>query len=241
MSAETTQATQSLHPAQELGPAAVEQHGWWSLAWKILLGVVAFAMVGALLYLHTWPPLKVVQSGSMEPTIGVGEAVIMKGLDGPPRVGDIVAVHPPADVRAKLSYPPEVIHRIVSIKDGKAITKGDARKSPDPWTVPLNQIHAKVIGELPAVGRVIGFLTSPMGLIWLGIGFVLLIVLPLFERQRDQAEVTRAELDELVGAVSEYGEHLRSHTEVLRAMSAASQDLAATVAKLQKIVDDRDE
>lgn len=40
-------------------------------------------------------------------------------------------------------------------------------------------------------------------------------------------------LRELVGAVGEYGEHLRTHTAILQSMSKASQDLAAVAAELR--------
>jgi signal peptidase len=41
-------------------------------------------------------------------------------------------------------------------------------------------------------------------------------------------------IEELVSVVGEYGYHLKSHTEILKAMSAASQDLARVVADLQR-------
>jgi len=49
---------------------------------------------------------------------------------------------------------------------------------------------------------------------------------------RDVQEV----LSELVGAVEDYGDHLRSHTEILRSMSGASRDLASVVAELRDAV-----
>jgi signal peptidase len=43
-------------------------------------------------------------------------------------------------------------------------------------------------------------------------------------------------LHDLVSAVGEYGYHLKSHTEILKSMSAASQDLARVVVDLQHTV-----
>jgi len=75
---------------------------------------------------------------------------------------------------------------------------------------------------IPGVGKAFAFVTSPFGLAWLVAGLVLFVVVPFVGRQRD-----------IVFAVEEYGYHLRSHTQILKSMSAASQDLAATVADLR--------
>ena len=53
------------------------------------------------------------------------------------------------------------------------------------------------------------------------------------------AEVTAGNArsnDELVAAVSEYGEHLRSHTEAVQSMAAAAVDLKAITAALQELL-----
>jgi hypothetical protein len=225
-------------------------------------------------------------------------------------------VSPPQEIQDRLNYPENVLHRIVKIEDGTVFTKGDARDKRDPFTVPADEIHARMVGDVPGVGQIVAFFTSPLGLLWFAVGVLLLVLLPYFELRRDQVELEKAELtslaslrlelqevarrvegdrgggtrappglpviatdpaedfdeldgeaveveddyvvaaeeelplepeddleaeleemktrmDELVGAVGEYGEHLRSHTEVLKGMSAASQDLAATVAALR--------
>lgn len=265
------------------------------LAAKVLLGLLAIAILVALALLRTWPPLNVVMSGSMEPTIKVGDVVVMGRLDRPARVGDVVAVHPPQSIQSNLNYPATVIHRIVEIDPGgRVYTKGDARKQRDPFTEPRDAIETHVVATIPGVGRIVAFFTSPLGLIWVGLGLLLFVLLPYFELKRDQMELEQAELGslsslrlelqevaqrveasrgeaaqrllpaaaaaeplpqpvaaettsgeleemrgtirELVGAVGEYGEHLRSHTAVLKGMSAASQDLAATVAALRTIL-----
>lgn len=265
------------------------------LAAKVLLGLLAIAVLVALALLRTWPPLDVVMSGSMEPAIDTGDVVVMGRLDRPARVGDVVAVHPPQSIQNNLNYPPTIIHRIVEIDPGgKVYTKGDARKQRDPFTEPRDAIETHVVATIPGVGRIVAFFTSPLGLIWVGLGLLLFVLLPYFELRRDQMELEQAEVGslshlrlelqevaqrveasrgeaaqrllpaaaaaeplpqpgaaettsgeleemqgtmrELVGAVGEYGEHLRSHTAVLQGMSAASQDLAATVATLRTIL-----
>lgn len=284
----------------------------WLLAAKIALGVLAVLIVVALAWLRTWPPLLVVMSSSMQPTIDTGDVVLMQRLDRPPDVGDIVQVHPPQEIQDRLNYPDTVIHRIVAIRKGKVYTKGDARNQRDPFTVPADDVNAHEIAVIPGVGQIVAFFTSPLGLIWIVAGILLFIVLPYYELRRDQVEVEKAELgslstlrsevhdlaraieivqgvgasspppppplvyspaddelydeyesgaerapeleseaegaagvaemreslQELVGAVSDYGEHLASHTKVLKAMSGASQDLAETVARLRTLLAD---
>src|SRR5262245_718168 len=86
--------------------------------WFIVTALVALASAG-ILYLGTWPPLATVMSASMAPTINTGDMVVLQRLDRPVRVGDIVAVHVPDEVRSRYGYPPVVIHRAIRIdRDG---------------------------------------------------------------------------------------------------------------------------
>lgn len=170
------------------------------LAAKVLLGLLAIALLVALALLRTWPPLDVVMTGSMEPTIKVGDVVVMGRLDRPAEVGDIVAVHPPQSIQHNLNYPPTVIHRIVKIDPGgKVYTKGDARKQRDPFTEPRDAIKTHVVATIPGVGRIVAFFTSPLGLIWVGLGLLLFVLLPYFELRRDQMELEQAEVGSLAG------------------------------------------
>jgi hypothetical protein len=106
-----------------------------------------------------------------------------------------------------------------------------------------------VLTEIPGAGRIIAFAFSPFGLLWIASGLLLFFILPL----RDSAEEIRLDLEELkrsppapadledtnrtlaelVGAVGDYGQHLQSHTAVVKAMSDAAQGLAAVVARLE--------
>jgi signal peptidase I len=170
---------------------------------KVAAAIVALGLVGfGFGYLGSWPPVATVMSGSMAPTIGTGDMVLFKRLAGPPRVGDVVAVTVPDEARARYGYPPQVIHRVVRIAPNGAITtKGDAKPTPDPFTVPASSVHTRVLFAVPAAGRIVAFLSSPMGLLWLAAGGVLLVGLPLFERrqateesEQDALAAMRAEL-----------------------------------------------
>jgi signal peptidase I len=176
------------------------------------------ACVGTLVALGTWPPFATVMSASMEPTIKTGDVVVLKKLGRPPRVGDVIAVTVPDAARRRYGYPPTVVHRVVSVAPTGAITtKGDARPKPDPFTVSRTAVRARVVLTVPAAGQVFAFLTSTMGLLWLAAGVVLLIGLPLLERQR---QTRQAEQDALAGLHDE----LRTMTQEL----AALRKVAAT-------------
>jgi hypothetical protein len=138
----------------------------------------------------------------MAPTIDIGDVVLVKRLDRPARVGDIVSVPVPDEARTRYGYPPVVIHRIVSIgRDGAVSTKGDAHSEPDPFTVPSTSLTTRVVATVPAAGRVVAFLGSTLGLLWLIGGGALLLGLPLLERYRDAQRRGQDERDGLQSAL----------------------------------------
>jgi signal peptidase I len=65
-----------------------------------MLGVAAIVVVGIGLVMHKTVTPYTVTSGSMEPTLQVGQRVAAD-RPGHPTVGDIVVFHPPAGARAK--------------------------------------------------------------------------------------------------------------------------------------------
>ena len=132
------------------------------------VAVLLAALAGTVGFLRVWPPLATVMSASMSPTIDTGDMVVLKRLSEPAHIGDIVVINVPTEARSRYGYPPVVIHRIVQIAaDGAVTTKGDAHKEPDPFVVPRAAIATKVVATLPAAGRVIAFLSSGLGLLWL--------------------------------------------------------------------------
>jgi signal peptidase len=102
----------------------------------------------------------VVLSGSMEPTIFIGDIVITKKQDDY-RKNDVITF-----------YGPEgriVTHRIVEIKENKDhrtfFTKGDANRSEDDAQIQQEQIIGKVIFVIPKLGYAANFIQTPLGLI----------------------------------------------------------------------------
>jgi signal peptidase I len=186
---------------------------------RFCVAVLLVALVAAIGYLRTWPPLATVMSASMAPTINTGDIVVLKKLDGPAQIGDIAVVHVPDEARTRYGYPAVVIHRVKAIgADGLVTTQGDARKDPDPFTVPREALSERVVTHLPAAGQVLGFFTSTLGLLWMGGGAVLFFGLPLLERSR-QATTEREDRERLL-------------EEALQASIAAQAELAAQLADL---------
>jgi signal peptidase I len=196
----------------------------------VALGLAGFA-VG---YLGSWPPLATVMSASMSPTIKTGDVVVLKRLRGMPHVGDIVAVSVPDAARSRYGYPPVITHRVVRVTpDGNITTKGDAKPDADPFTVRRGSVSAKVVMHIPAAGHVFAFLVSPMGLLWIAGGAVMLFLLPVMERrqelEQDQFEAMRAELHTITEELTK----LRTEPVQLEPATAEeepmpSPDIAAT-------------
>ncbi|MDA0171023.1 S24/S26 family peptidase [Solirubrobacter taibaiensis] len=194
----------------------------------IFVATLLLAVAAALGYLNTWPPLATVMSASMAPTINTGDIVVLKRLDAPAAIGQVVMVRVPDDARARFGYPPVVIHRVVKIAaDGTVTTKGDAKEEIDPFTVPRSAIDTHVLTHIPAAGQAFGFLSSTLGLLWLAGGAALFFGWPLLERYRETQRrvVSDREERELVL------EALRSQVELLP--SQIERAVATAVAAIE--------
>ncbi len=131
------------------------------IAYIVIFGVLAIFVPRALLpfLLNTEVPLAVIESGSMEPTIHVGDLVIIKGTS--PReikTGDIIVF------RARFLDGSLTVHRVIQVvKIGNKIfyrTKGDANIFPDPaiyngiGSVSESDIVGIVVARIPLVGYI---------------------------------------------------------------------------------------
>lgn len=111
----------------------------------------------------------VVLSGSMEPELPVG-ALLFIHSEKSYEAGDIVTYE---DADGSL-----VTHRLVSLEEGVAITKGDANNTNDA-PFPASKILGKVRAVLPGVGNAIAWLRSPLGICTIALIGAILIILPL--------------------------------------------------------------
>ncbi len=143
----------------------------------IIVGFVLLALVAVVANFNL--PLRgyrllVVQSGSMEPSIGVSSIVLTK-----PTSDFVSPVNEPmfsnGDVITFKNGSSLVSHRAVAVKkeSGQFLyqTKGDANKSPDSSLVAEKKVVGKVIAIAPGVGRLVNFAKTP-------IGYFLMILIP---------------------------------------------------------------
>ena len=120
----------------------------------LAVGVIAVVGVGATqvgpLVLGTSAPLLAIATGSMVPTLHRGDLVVVEhaspsSID----VGTIIAFHVSC-------LPAPTVHRVYKIvQNGSSPvyqTKGDANPSPDPCTVPYQDVIGKVVATVPYAG-----------------------------------------------------------------------------------------
>lgn len=132
----------------------------------LMLAVVAL-FITPLLPLKNNIELRIVQSGSMEPSIMTGAVVLVVPQDEY-KVGDIITF---GNSSAKVP----TTHRIVEIYEegGQSwfVTKGDANEEADTAVTPKKDIVGSVFLYVPYAGYILDFSRQPLG-------FFFLIVLP---------------------------------------------------------------
>lgn len=147
-----------------------------ALSWLLgttVMGMLVFAMASNFIIIvqATISPLSVVKGNSMFPYIKDGDAVLLTGLAPEDvRVGDVVVFPDPQEPEQS------VVHRVIEIDEQsdspRAVTKGDANPSVDPFTVPLSRVIGEVKMVIPRGGVFIDYLRSPSG-------YVNCVILPL--------------------------------------------------------------
>jgi signal peptidase len=111
----------------------------------------------------------VVLSGSMEPAMSPGDAVIVREAS-PDEITerDIITFQTDSET--------PTTHRVVDVverESGEAyVTKGDANEDPDSGTVPYDRVIGEVLFVIPLIGYVVNAVNTP-------IGFVAAVVVPL--------------------------------------------------------------
>ncbi|MCS7120634.1 MAG: signal peptidase I [Nitrososphaerota archaeon] len=167
-----------------------------TIIYFILIIFAVYAFQAILTYaLNTPYPLQTPISGSMEPTLKVGDLLIVKGVNAE----DIVAAPKPTGdiiVFKKPGSPEElVVHRAVQkyMVGGKWYfrTQGDNNPYMDPWVVSEDQIVGKVIFSIPYLGYVKIYLGTPLGMIINIILIILLLILEnmtLSKRMKEESE-----------------------------------------------------
>ena len=119
----------------------------------LLLG--AFA-VSALFWAQGYR-VYAVRTGSMAPTYPAGSVVIDAPVAGQAlAVGDVVTFRTAGGL---------VTHRLHGRTATGWLTKGDANRTPDPWTVPARNIVGHVAAGVPRGGYALIYLAQPTGVL----------------------------------------------------------------------------
>lgn len=114
-------------------------------------GITSLIVMFALALLPTaafgWTAT-VIESSSMQPTIVRGDIVILRPLDQPAEVGDVIRF--PADDGGT-----SIVHRVVAVDTGAAayVTKGDANRSDDGALVPFADVDGVATMLVPLIGH----------------------------------------------------------------------------------------
>ncbi len=157
-----------------------------------IYSLIAIAIIigGGLLFIYTFfgsiNPFYVVVSGSMIPTINIGDIVIIKNnsfdtLFNNLKIGDIVVFRAP-EAKTDDGKPKVIVHRISDIGtisgNRSVITKGDA----NPYSIPgidfpifMENYVGKVVYVIPKIGTISMLITPPINYIIMAIIIGLLI------------------------------------------------------------------
>jgi len=158
----------------------------------VLLIVILFAAtlgtVGALrVGLHDDSPLMVVSSGSMIPTLNVGDIIIVRGVyPSTVTVGTIIIFHSPYD------YSEPIVHRVIAIDNsgGQLFfhTKGDNNPVQDGWSVPAANLMGVYVAKIPYVGLLSLELRGPVG--WILIALLILLIIAVEYKESKESKDT---------------------------------------------------
>jgi len=173
------------------------------LAAIIIGGVVSF-WFGLQAGLRTQYPLLTVASGSMIPTLNVGDLIAVQGITNyseakagfwkSPDEGDIIVFHrPPQGGSDEL-----IVHRAVSKTLGDDglwyfRTQGDNNAYPDGWTVAQSLIVGKVVGKVPYLGYIPLTIRRPEGILLIVLLMVIIILaeyIPSVGKKQEQKPET---------------------------------------------------
>jgi len=155
-----------------------------------LIGLIVLVLFGVLLgkvVPLTGHETIIIGGGSMEPSIGLGSAIVI----GPVQPANLAA----GDV-VSLQVGPEhttFTHRIVGVfqrPDGVWIrTKGDANADPDPTLVPATAVLGRVSWTIPYAGYLLALLSLPIGVVFVfGLAATLLAIAWLLESLEADSE-----------------------------------------------------
>ena len=147
--------------------AQAEQQSKRALKGEVLsLGILAIIVIGGwfglITALGTSTPFFVVSSGSMLPTLKVGDIIVIRGggkVDNL-QVGDVIVFKQPQNGDRV------IVHRVFRIDqiggETGIVTKGDNNPSQDSWIVSQQHFLGRVLFHVPYVGYAAIWLSPPL-------------------------------------------------------------------------------
>jgi len=157
---------------------------------EILLATLVVGVLVLALAMQVAPTagfgLFAVRSGSMAPSIKVGDLVIEEHVDPASiQAGDVITLATGTGAT--------VTHRVQTVTPNDAgpvfTTKGDANASPDPVATMSSQVRGRVAWDVPLLGFLLAMATTPSGLIALfSIGATLLTAIWLLDEGEARRE-----------------------------------------------------
>lgn len=153
----------------------MKRAGKW--AGNIILGLVVCSALFAVLIPSVFSgSLAIVRSSSMEPAMRAGALAVMLPVDARDvKVGDIIVFDPPWDSGPDVT----VSHRVIGVYDDGQLrfdTKGDALEQSDPYYVPAESVHGKMLFSIPYLGYAANY---AIGYVRTWLGLVTLVCIPL--------------------------------------------------------------
>jgi signal peptidase I len=141
------------------------------------VGVFAF-WFGLKTFFQTEYPLLAVASGSMTPTLNIGDLIVVQGISDASKVeaapkpkGDIIVFRKPG-ATSEL-----IVHRAISKVENNGVwyfqTQGDRNPSSDKWVgqdtwnymISENLLVGKVVGKVPWLGHIPLFMRTSTGIL----------------------------------------------------------------------------
>jgi signal peptidase len=155
------------------------------LALAVGIGVYSFnvrTFTGSRLPMPFGVGAAVVISGSMEPSLSVGDLIVVREADEY-RIGQTVVFETGGSL---------VVHEIVRFEDGMVVTKGSANNTEDA-PIPPKDIKGKVVFSIPFVGYVLDFIRSLPGTLAI-IGLSLFLYLRSWRGEKNEDDEKRRAL-----------------------------------------------
>jgi len=156
------------------------------MKWSSVGTAISVAVLALVLFMAVSPVIGFrfdpVLSGSMSPTIEVGDLAISSSVDKEDiKVGDIIVFRHSGIL---------ICHRVIGIdaEAGWIQTQGDANEDPDPYTITYNDVVTEVGLVVPYTGHAVLFLKSVYGWVLIFVLIAAMLLLGWYEdREKDDS------------------------------------------------------